>query len=171
MKYKLVLGSLLLLGIVSGVVILGPPLIYESDFTVHAPQVGFDASIDNQTEAVRVVHEGDDPLRANYTSRVVVQVIPAGEDERVNATLIQAGTRVQNGLWAARTPPAATSFPLKEGSSVQVVSDGRDHDRDGTAGIEPGDKIIITAFFHSKYDYAAIYLRWCPPDGSCPSSQ
>lgn len=171
MKRNLLLGTLLLVGIVSAIVIFGPFPMRGSYPVLHAPQVGFEATIDNQTESVRVVHEGDDPLSSNYTSRVVVQIIPAGGEKRVNATLVHDGTRVQNGVWAARTPPAATAFPLKEGSSVQVVSDGVDRDGDGTAGIEPGDEIVVTAFFHSEYDEQAVYLRWCPPDGSCPSSQ
>lgn len=154
------LGGLLLLGILSAIVIVGPYPMSGSQLALHAPQVSLDASLDNQTETARIEHEGADPLTAAYTSRVVVQVIPANADEPVPATLTHDGTRVQNGVWAARDPPAATAFPLDNGSQVQVVGDGVDRDGDGTAGIEPGDELIATAFFHAEYDEQATYLRW-----------
>lgn len=132
----------------------------------YKPQVKLDVQFNNTTETGRIVHRGGDPLSSNYTTRVVVRVIPSDADESVPATISHNGTRVENGVWAASSPPAATDFPLTEGSGVQVLGDGVDSDEDGIAGIEPADKVIVVAYFHgSDWSEDALYLRACP--GAC----
>lgn len=109
---------------------------------------------ENETAIIRHVGDrpvynetGSGPTDPTYAVRVRVCPKSAPNGSYVNATLERGGRTSTAGWWASDITPAVASFPISTGDSVRVVSDGRDADNDGTAGIEAGDYIQVLIFF------------------------
>lgn len=67
------------------------------------------------------------------------------QDNRTKKTYIWASNAVHHAPWRME------GLPLKEGSSITVVSDGVDSDNDGQKGIENGDKVAVTSYNDGYY--------------------
>lgn len=142
-RSEILLVLLLGLGATVGAFYFAPvrDIFFGADFDADTPQVTVQVAFDGANETVRLTHDGGDEL--NEGSQVRVTVCPAETATPVNATLAHRGTVVENGMWISGERPAAAPYPLGIGDSVRVLGDGVDSDDDGTAGIEPGDTLVV----------------------------
>lgn len=144
MRRSLILMALALTGVItSGVLLLAPiPGNWMGQGPVaQTPQITVLTAVDEANETVHLTHAGGDTVSEGIEVRVLI--CPVGRDRPVNATLLHNETTVSNGLWVSTYRPAAAPYPLELNDSVRVLGDGVDSDRDGTAGIENGETLVV----------------------------
>lgn len=117
-----------------------------------SPQMIVERYPENESAIIR--HSGGDTVTSETRKEVVgtravqVRICPKSPENEtlVNATVEHNGRTSVDGWWISLNKSGVASFPITEGDSIRVVSDGHDADNDGTAGIEPEDYIDVILF-------------------------
>lgn len=150
MMKNLLFILLLAIAVTGAVVSLSPALINENPEQHQSPKLELTTVHENETATL--THIGGDTVTNNTTGlptlAMRIEVCPKTiEDQRfLNATVEHQGRTSTTGWWVSKRNPAVSSFPITEGDSVRVLTDGNDADGDGTAGIEPGDYVLVRIF-------------------------
>lgn len=147
MKKNLVLVLPLAVTVMGAAISLFPGLFNETPAQHQSPKLELNTV--QQNETVRLTHIGGDVVTNETTGlptvALRVQICPASiEDKRfLNATVHHNGRTSMAGWWVSENNSAVSSFPISNGDSVQVLTDGKDEDGDGRAGIESGDFVLV----------------------------
>lgn len=115
------------------------------------------ASYDESAETMQLVVE-----RGAYTDgeTVAVYVRSRGEDGSEHDVTMTTPDSPDSaaGVWAPTEQGGVTTFPLREGATVTLVSDGTDADGDGTDGIEPSETVVIVEDLHGQSTTVTTHL-------------
>lgn len=150
MMKNLLLVLLLAVAVTGAAVILFPALSNENSAQHQSPKLELTTFHENET--AMLTHIGGDTVTNTTTGlptlALRIEVCPKNiEDQRfLNATVEHSGRTSMTGWWVSENHSAVSSFPITKGDSVQVLTDGKDADGDGTGGIEPGDYVLVRVF-------------------------
>jgi len=126
--------------IISVSIAVGIISLYPSNSLVkQVPQASFNQSYNESAETMVVTFQDGESISSDDITLVQILVNNSTSGVRLHHN----GFTSTDGIWVNTNQSGVARFPLEPGESVEIVSDSRDRDQDGIAGLEPRDTIQI----------------------------